>query len=75
MGRLFQTLYRTFLCQYVTRATRETNISDLVISSEEDLVSKLRIGPSIGGDDHFSIDSILNLELTGREQPNLGLEG
>ena len=47
---------------------------DLVISSEEDLVSNLKIGPSIGGSDHSSIDFTLNLELPGREQPNLGLD-
>ena len=63
-----------FLCQHVTQATRGTNILDLVISSEEDLVSKLRIEPSIGGSDHSSIDFILNFELPSREQPNLGLD-
>ena len=63
-----------FLCQHVTQATRGANILDLVISSEEELVSNLKIGPSIGGSDHSSIDFILNLELPGREQPNLGLD-
>ena len=58
----------------MTQATRGTNILDLVISSEEDLVSKLRIRPAIGGSDHSSIEFILNLELPGREQPNLGLD-
>ena len=63
-----------FLCPHVTLATREANILDLVISSEEKLVSNLMIGPSIGGVDHSSIDFILNLELPGREQPNLELD-
>ena len=75
MGRLFLDIVQdNFLCQHVTQATRGTNILDLVISSEEDLVSKLRIGPSIGGSDHSSIDFILNLELPGRAQINLGLD-
>ena len=60
------------LCQHVTQATRGTNILDLVISSEEDLISKLRIGPSIGGSDHSSIDFILNLELPGMGTAKLG---
>ena len=63
-----------FLCQHVTQATRGTNILDLVISSEEELVSKLSIGPSIGGSDHSSVEFLLNLELHGREQPSLGLD-
>ena len=57
-----------------SQATRGVNILDLVISSEEELVSNLRIGPSIGGSDHSSIDFILNLELPGKEQPSLGLD-
>ena len=63
-----------FLCQHVTQATRGTNILDLVISSEKELVSKLSIGPSIGGSDHSSVEFLLNLELHGREQPSLGLD-
>ena len=58
----------------MTQTTRGSNILNLVISSEEDLVSKLRIGPSIGGSDHSSIDFILYLELPGREQQHLGLD-
>ena len=75
MGRLFLDIIQdNFLCQHVTQATRRSNILDLVISSEEGLVSKLRIGPSIGGSDHSSIEFILNHDLPGRELPNLGLD-
>ena len=74
-GEAFLDIFQdTFLCQHVTQATRGDNILDLVFSSEEELVSNLNIGPSIGGSDHSSIDFILSLELPGKEQPNLGLD-
>ena len=48
IGRLSRHYSGQFFVPHVTRTTRGASILDLVISSEEELVSNLNIGPSIG---------------------------
>ena len=74
-GELFLDIVQdNFLHQHVRQATRGSNILDLVVSSEEDLVEDLRIGSPIGGSDHASIEFMLNLDWQGKEEQNIGLD-
>ena len=74
-GELFLNIVQDhFLHQHVRQATRGANILDLVVSSEEDLVDDLRIGSTIGGSDHASIEFMLNLTWHEKEENNIGLD-
>ena len=52
-----------FLTQWVREPTRGTNILDLVLTSEDDIIDKLEVGEEFGGSDHRLIRFTLRLPL------------
>ena len=57
-----------FLTQWVREPTRGSNILDLVLTSEEDIVSELSVGEEVGGSDHKLVRFTLRVPQFGTEQ-------
>ncbi len=50
-----------FLTQWVKEPTRGDNILDLVLTTEDDIVSDLRVGEELGSSDHKIIRFVLKV--------------